>query len=218
MTSVPTVLNAIEGFKKSGVFSWNPSIIDDKKLAQSTILEKNTELPDVNSSINECVPARGDKGNEDDVQKGTKTVAEVHSEPPKAKEPKGMAAMMRPYGLLNKIVIDGICYLMTPLEEPKEACLLTTSPTAPVSSAKCSKILNDVLITPVVKKKKTLWVCMSKMLRCISSKEFQNLMQEKEEAKHKEEEAKEDRKRIRQAKVEEKKWLEEPKHEKWELT
>ena len=207
-----------EEFKKSRVFSQNPSIIDDKKLAPSTMFKKNTELPKVNSSINEGVPASGNKGNKDDVQKVTETVAEVHSELPKAKEPKGMAATIRPNGLLNKIIIDGVHYSMTRLAEPKEACVPTTSPTALVFSAKCSKILNDVLITPVVKKKKMLGVCMSKMLRCISSKEFQNLMQEKEEAKHKEKEAKEDKKRIRQAKVEEKKQLEEVKHEKRELS
>ena len=170
-----TVSNTIAGFKKSGVFPWNPSIIDDKKLAPSTMFEKNTELPNVNSSINEGVPVSGNKGNEDDVQKVTETVAKVHSKPPKAKEPKGMATMIWPNGLLNKIIIDGIRYLMTPLEEPKEACVLTMSPTAPVSSTKCSEILNDVLITLVVKKK-MLGVRMLKMPRCISSKEFQNLM------------------------------------------
>ena len=111
------------------------------------MFKKNTELPDVNSSINKGVPASGHKGNKDDVQKVTETVAEVHSKPPKAKEPKGVAAMIPLDGLLNKIVIDGICYLMTPLEEPKEACVPTMSPTAPVSSAKCSEILDDVLIS-----------------------------------------------------------------------
>ena len=139
------------------------------------MFKKNTELPDVNSSINGGVPASCDKGNEDDVQKVTETVGEVHSEPLKAKEPKGMTAMIQPNGLLNKIVIDGVHYLTTPLEELTEACVLTRSPTAPVSSAKCSEIL-DVLITPVIKKKKTLGVHMSKMPRCISSKEFQNLI------------------------------------------
>ena len=140
------------------------------------MFEKNTELPDVNSSMNEGVPANGDKGNEDDVKKVTETVAKVHSELPKAKEPKGMAATIQPNGLLNKILIYGICYSMTPLEEPKEACVLTMSPTGPASSAKCSKILDDILVTPVIKKKKMLGVCMSKMPRCKSSKEFQNLM------------------------------------------
>ena len=128
------------------------------------MFEKNTELSNINSSINEGVPASGNKGNEDDVQKVTKTVAKVHSEPLKAKEPKGMAVTIQSDGLLNEIVIDGVHYSMTSLEEPKEACVLT-SPTAPVSSAKCSEILNDVLITLVIKKKKMLGVRMSKMLR-----------------------------------------------------
>ena len=67
----------------------------------STMFKKNTELPDVNSLINEGVPASGNKGSEDDVQKVTETVAEVHSKPPKAKEPKGVATMIQPDGLLN---------------------------------------------------------------------------------------------------------------------
>ena len=103
-----TVSNAIEGFKKSGVFPQNPSIIDDKKLVPSTMFEKNTELPDVNSSINKGVPASGEKGNEDDVKKVTETVAKVHSEPLKVKDPKGMAATIWPNGLLNEIIIDGV--------------------------------------------------------------------------------------------------------------
>ena len=42
------------------------------------MFEKQTELPDVNSSINKGAPASGDKGNEDDVQNVTQTVAKVH--------------------------------------------------------------------------------------------------------------------------------------------
>ena len=144
---------AIEGFKKSRVFPWNLSIIDDKRPVPSTMFEKQTELPDVNSSINEGVPASGDKGNEDDVQNVTQTVAEVHSKPAKAKEPSGMAATIRPNGLLEEIIIDGIHYTMIPLDELKEACVPTMSATVPVSSAKRSKILNKVLTTLVVKKK-----------------------------------------------------------------
>ena len=179
-----TVSNAIERFKKSGDFPWNPSIIDDKKLAPSTIFEKQTELPDVNSSINEGVPASGHEGNKDDVQNVTQTVAEVHSEPAKAKEPSSMGVTIRPDGLLKEVCIDGIRYMMTPLD--------TMSATVPVSSAKRSEILDEVLTTLVVKKKKTLGVHMSKILRCISLKDFQKLMRDKEEAKRKEEERKED--------------------------
>ena len=80
---------------------------------------------------------------------------------------------------------------MTPLDEPKEASVPTMSVTVPLSSTKHSEIFDKVLTTPVVKKK-TLWVCLSKIPRCISSKEFQTLMREKEETKHKGEEEKED--------------------------
>ena len=219
--SIRQVFNSIKrnrGIQEERGFSWNPSIIDDKKLAPSTMFEKQTELPNVNSSINEGVPASGDKGNEDDVQNMIQTVAKVHYKPAKAKEPSGMGATIWPDGLLKEVIIDGIHYTMTPLDEPKEACVPTTSATVPVSSAKHSKILDEVLTTPVVKKKKTLGVCMSKIPRCISSKDFQKLMRDKEEAKCKEEEEKEDQKQMRQAKAKEKKWQEQAKCEKWELT
>ena len=191
-----TVSNAKEGFKKSRVFPWNLSIIDDKKLAPLTMFEKQTELPNVNSSINECVPASGDKGNEDDVQNVTQTVAKVHSVPVKAKEPSGMGVTIWPDGLLKEVIIDGIHYTMTPLDELKEACV-PTSATVPVSSAKRSKILNKVLTTLVVKMKETPGVRMLKILRCISLKDCQKLMRDKEEEEN------EDWKQMRQAKAEE---------------
>ena len=115
------------------------------------------------------------------------TLVEVHSEPAKAKEPTGIAATIQPDGLLKEVIIDGVHYKMIPLEEPKKACVPTTSPTLPVSSAKRSEILDEFLITPVVKKK-MLGIRMSNMPRCISSKDFQKLMRDKEEAKCKEEE------------------------------
>ena len=117
----------------------------------------------------------------------------------------GMAATICPDGLLKEVIIDGVCYAITPLNEPKEASVPTTSVTVPVSSTKRSEIVNEVLTTPVAKKKKTLGVHLSKIPRCISLKEFLNLMREKEEVKCKEEEEKEDHKQMRQAKAEEKK-------------
>ena len=90
------------------------------------------------------------------------------------------------------MIIDGVHYAITPLDEPKEASVPTTSATVPVSYTECSEIVNEMLTMPVVKKNKTLGVCLSKIPRCISSKEFQNLMREKEKAKCKEEEGKED--------------------------
>ena len=115
-----------------------------------------------------------------------------------------MAVTICPDGLLKEVIIDGVCYTMTPLDEPKEASVPTMSLTIPVSSAKHSEIVDEVLTMPVVKMK-TLGVWLLKILRCISLKEFQNLMREKEEVKCKEEEEKEDHKQMRQAKAEEKK-------------
>ena len=186
------VANTVKGFKKSGVFPWNPAIINNKKLAPSTMFENQSQLPDVDTSINEGGPETSENPKEDTrTENVTETVAEVHAEDPKLKQPTGMAATICPDGLLKEVIIDGVSYTMTPLDEPKEASVPPTSATVPVSSAKCSEIVDEVLTTPVVKKK-TLGVCMSKMPRCISLKEFQNLMREKEEAKHKEEEEKED--------------------------
>ena len=128
----------------------------------------------------------------------------------------GMAVTIRSYGLLKEVIIDGVCYAITTLDEPKEASV-PTSMTVPVTSAKWAEIVDEVLTMPVVKKKKTLGVHLSKILRCISSKEFQNLMREKEDAKHKIKEEMGDHKWMRQAKAEEK-WQQQAKREKWELT
>ena len=134
-------------------------IINDKKLPPLTKFKNQSQLPDVNTSINEGGPETHEKPKEDTQRKQKK---------------------------------------------PKEASVPTTSLTVRVSSAKHSEIVNEVLTTPVVKKKKTLGVHLSKIPRCITSKEFQNLMREKEEAKCQKQEEKEDRKRMRQAKAEEK--------------
>ena len=55
-----------------------------------------------------------------------------------------------PDGLLKEVIIDGVHYAIKPLNEPKEASVPTTSATVPLSWAKWSEILNEVLTTPVV--------------------------------------------------------------------
>ena len=178
-----TEANAVEGFKKSSVFPWDPTIINDKKLAPLTMFENQSQLPDVNMSINKSGP-KEDTGR----QNLTKTVVEVHAKDPKSKELMGMAVTIHPDDLLKEVIIDGVCYdAITPLDEPKDASVPIMSVTIPVSSAKCSEIVDEVLTMPVVKKK-TLGVHLSKITRCISLKEFPNLMREKEEVKYKEEE------------------------------
>ena len=158
------------------------------------MFENQSQLPYVNTSINEGGPETHEKPKEDTGRENvTETVVDVYAEDTKLKEPMRMAATIRLDGLLKEVIIDGVCYVITPVDEPKEASVPTMSATVPVTSAKQAEIVDEVLTMPVVKRK-TLGVCLLKILRCISSKEFQNLMREKEEAKHKEEEEKEDHK------------------------
>ena len=60
-----TVANAIKGFKKSSIFPWDPTIINDKKLALSATFENQSELPDVNTSINKSGPETHEKPKQD---------------------------------------------------------------------------------------------------------------------------------------------------------
>ena len=60
-----TVASAIEGFKKISVFPWNPAIINDKKLIPLTMFKNQSQLPDVNTSINEGGPEMSEKPKED---------------------------------------------------------------------------------------------------------------------------------------------------------
>ena len=88
-------------------------------------------------SINEGGPETSEKPKEDTrTENVTETVVEVHAEDPKSKEPMGMAATISPDSLLKEVTIDGVCYAITPLDEPKEASVPTTSVTVPVTSAK----------------------------------------------------------------------------------
>ena len=132
-----TVANTIKGFKKSGVFPWNPVIINNKKLTPLTMFENQSQLPDVNTSINEGGPKTSEKPKEDTrAENVTETVAEVHAEDSKLKEPTGMAATICPDSLLKEVIIDGVRYAITPLNEPKEASVPTMSVTVPVTSTK----------------------------------------------------------------------------------
>ena len=91
-----TVANAVKGFKKSGVFPWDPMIINDKKFAPSTMFENQSQLPDVNTSINEGGPETNEKPKEDGGRQNvTETVAEVHAKEPKSKQLMGMAVTIR---------------------------------------------------------------------------------------------------------------------------
>ena len=140
-----TMANAIKGFKKSSFFPWDPMIINDKKLAPSTMFENQSQLPNVNTSINEGGPETCEKPKEDTGRENvTETIMEVHAEDAKLKHLMGMAATICPNGLLKEVTIDGVHYAITPLNEPKEASVPTTSATVPLSSAIHSEIIDEV--------------------------------------------------------------------------
>ena len=80
-----TVTDAIEGFKKSGMFLWDPMAIKDKKLPPSTMYEKQAELLDVNTLINEGrqtevgLETRDKPEDDDQTPKVTEVVGETNS-------------------------------------------------------------------------------------------------------------------------------------------
>ena len=57
----------------------------------------------------------------------TQAVAKIHSEPVKGKELSGIGVAIWPNELLKEVIVIGIHYTMTPLDELKEACVLKTS-------------------------------------------------------------------------------------------
>ena len=52
-----TVKNAVSGFRYAGIFLWEPTKVEDKKLAPSELFKKDEPMPDINTSVNE---ARGE--------------------------------------------------------------------------------------------------------------------------------------------------------------
>ena len=127
------------------------------------MFENQSQLPDVNISIHEGGPETSEKPKEDTrTENVTETVVEVHVEDPKSKEPKSMVATICPDGLLKEVITDGVCYAITPLDEPEEASV-PMSATVPVTSAKQTEIVDEVLKTPMVKKMMTLGVRLLKI-------------------------------------------------------
>ena len=55
-----TVENAVSSFRHAGIFPWDPTKVDDKKLTPAELFKKDEPMPDVNASLNE---GRGEAGN-----------------------------------------------------------------------------------------------------------------------------------------------------------
>ena len=47
-----TVENAVSGFQHSRIYLWDPTKVDDKKLAPAELFKKDEPMPDVNASLN----------------------------------------------------------------------------------------------------------------------------------------------------------------------
>ena len=48
-----TIGNVVSSFHHTGIFPWDPTKIDDKKLAHAELFKKDEPMPDVNASLNE---------------------------------------------------------------------------------------------------------------------------------------------------------------------
>ena len=113
-----TVKNVVSGFCYAGIFPWNPTKVEDKKLTPSELFKKDKPMPDVNMSVNE---ARGKAEKSLDKEVSGSTQAESKS-PEKENEASGsgdgknrVVMTINPEGMINGIVIDGVKYRMVPL-------------------------------------------------------------------------------------------------------
>ena len=194
-----TVKNAVSGFCHTGIFPWDPTKVDNKKLAPAELFKKDEPMPDVNVSL---IEGRGEAKNSCEEEASGSTQAESKSP---AKENEALESgdrnnrvvmTINPDGLINEIVIDGVKYQMVLLgngdAQPKSMEVVKKTP---VRMNETKKVIDEMLTVPSVPKKKTNLCCISSIQRCISSKKFQDIMKKKEQEKKELEEAKEECKR-----------------------
>ena len=104
-------------------------------------------------------------------------------------------------GLINEIVIDGVKFQMVPLgnSDAQPKTMQVVKKQTPVRINETNKVIDEMLTVPAITQKKMNSCQVSMILRCISSKIFQDIMRKKEQEKKEMKEAKEEQKR---------KWLE----------
>ena len=169
MTKMPlikkatTVKNMVSGFCHAGIFPWDPTKVEDKKLTPSELFKKDKLMPDINMSVNE---ARGEAEKSLDKEASGLTKAESKS-PEKENEALGsgdgknrVVMTINPEGMINEIVIDGVKYRMVPLGEgdgqPKSTEAVKKTPATMnetkkndqqnVNNTKCSKEENKLVL------------------------------------------------------------------------
>ena len=179
-----TVENAVSGFCHAGIFPWDPTKVDDKKLTPAELFKKDEPMPDVNTSVNE---GRGEAKKSLDQEVSGLTQAESKL-PEKENEALGsgdgknrVVMTINPEGMINEIVIDGVKYRMVPLGnsdgQPK---LMEVVKKTPVTMNESKKMIDEMFTIPSVPKKKVSSCCISRIPRCISSKKFQEIIKKKE--------------------------------------
>ena len=68
-----TVENAVSSFSHSGTYLWDPTKVDNKKLAPAELFKKDKPMPDVSVSLNE---GRGEEENTREEEASGLTQAE----------------------------------------------------------------------------------------------------------------------------------------------
>ena len=180
----------------AGIFPWDPTKVDHKKLAPAELFKKDKPMPDINASLNEV---RGEAENSREEEARGLTQAESKS-PEKQSEASGsgdrknrVVMTINPEGLINEIVIDRVKYQMVPLGDgdgkPKSMEVVKKTP---VTMNETKKVINEMLMVLTVPKKKMSLCCVLGILRCILSKKFQDIMNKKEQEKKELKEAKEE--------------------------
>ena len=124
----------VSSFCHVGIFLWDPTKVEDKKLTSSELFKKDELMLDINTSVNE---ARGEAKKSLDEEESGLTQAESKS-PEKENEASGsgdwtnrVVMTINPEGMINEIVIDGVKYRMVLLGDgdgqPKSMEVVKTS-------------------------------------------------------------------------------------------
>ena len=108
-----TVENAVSSFSHAGIFPWDPTKVDNKKLTPAKLFKKDEMMPDVNASL---IEGRGEAKNSREEEASGSTQAESKF-PEKENEAAGsgdgknrVVMTINLDGLINEIVIDGVKY------------------------------------------------------------------------------------------------------------
>ena len=142
------VENAVSSFQHAGIFLWNPTKVDDKKLTPAELFKKDDPIPYVNTSVNE---GKGEAKNHYEEEASGLTQAEQKS-PEKEIEALGsgdgnnrVMMTINPNGLINETVIDRVKYRMVPLgdgdAQPKSK---EVPKKTPVGSNETKKVIDEM--------------------------------------------------------------------------